>query len=110
MSRRGRESATTALAEARDALWLAKRAVEENNAVQARSNLEAARLRLKVYREVLPEDRRSEVDRLMGEVEQLEGKLHRGSTRPASQAERSGWGDMMARWWDQVNDWFRRTF
>jgi len=100
----------TPLAEARDALWLAKRAVEENNAVQARANLEVARLRLKIYREILPEDRRQEVDQLMGEVAQLEAKLRQEGTRTASQAEQSSRGNAVSRWWDQVNDWFQRKF
>jgi len=100
----------TPLAEARDALWLAKRSVEENNTVQARANLEIARQRLKIYREVLPEDRRQEVDQLMGEVTQLETKLRQEGTRSASRAEQTSRGNAVARWWDQVNDWFRRQF
>ena len=36
----------TPLAEARDALWLARRALEENNPTQARVNLDVARQRL----------------------------------------------------------------
>jgi len=100
----------TPLAEARDAIWLAKRALEENNAIQSRANLEIARQRLKIYREVLPEDRRQEVDQLMGEVSQLETRLRQQGTRPTSQAEQSSLSGAVTRWWDQVNDWVRRSF
>jgi YfdX protein len=46
------------LAEARDAIWLTKRALEENNTVQARANLAVARQRLEIYRQVLPDAKR----------------------------------------------------
>ena len=48
----------TPLAEARDAIWLAKRALEENNTAQARANLGIARQQLEVYRQVLQENKR----------------------------------------------------
>ena len=37
----------TPLAEARDAIWLARRALEENNTAQAQANLAVARQRLR---------------------------------------------------------------
>ena len=42
----------TELASARDAIWLARRSLEENNPAQALVNLAVARQRLRVYREV----------------------------------------------------------
>jgi hypothetical protein len=72
------------LAEARDAIWLAKRALEENNTVQARANLNIARQQLEVYRQVLPEDRRTDVTQMMTEFGQLEAKLRQEANQPAS--------------------------
>jgi len=100
----------TPLAEARDAIWLTKRALEENNAAQARANLAVARQRLEVYRQVLPEDKRQAVNQLMSEVNQLEQQLQQEANRPASAAERTRQGNAVTRWWDQVNGWFRRHF
>src|SRR5512135_256935 len=64
----------TPLASARDAIWLARRSLEENNAAQALVNLEVARQQLRVYRELLSQDQRQEVDQMLREVEQLEGQ------------------------------------
>ncbi len=100
----------TPLAEARDAIWLAKRALEENNTVQARANLNIARRQLEVYRQVLPEDQRKDVTQMMTEVGQLEAKLRQeaNQAQPASHAERTSQGNSAARWWDQVNSWFKK--
>jgi YfdX protein len=98
------------LAEARDAIWLAKRALEENNTVQARANLNIARRQLEVYRQVVPEDQRKDVTQMMTEVSQLEAKLRQeaNQTQPASHAERTSQGNSAARWWDQINSWFKK--
>jgi len=98
----------TPLAQARDAIWLAKRALEENNSTQARANLAAARDWLEVYRQVLPENRRQDVTQMMNEVNQLEGQLRQEATRPVSGAERSRQGKTVSGWWDRLNSWFRR--
>jgi hypothetical protein len=102
----------SALAEARDAIWLAKRALEENNSAQARANLEVARQRLKIYREILPDDRRKEVDQMLNEVGQLDAKLRQetGQAQPTTHAERTRQGNAVAKWWDQVNTWFKKRF
>jgi hypothetical protein len=96
------------LASARDAIWLARRSLEENNAPQALVNLELARQRLRIYREVLSQDERKEVDETLREVEQLEGQLRHEGTQPASRGERARQGHMLTQWWDKVNGWFRR--
>jgi hypothetical protein len=98
------------LAAARDAIWLARRALEENNATQAVVNLADARRRLKVYRELLSQDQRQEVDQMIREVEQLEGQLRQETTRPIGRGERARQGSTVTHWWDQVNSWFRRHF
>jgi flagellin-specific chaperone FliS len=100
----------TPLAEARDAIWLAKRALEENNTVQARANLNIARRQLEVYRQVLPEDQRKDVTQMLTEVSQLEAILRQeaNQAQPASHAERTSQGNSAARWWDQVNSWFKK--
>lgn len=100
----------TPLAEARDAIWLAKRALEENNATQARANLDVARQRLEIFRQVLPDDQRKVVTQLMSEVNQLDANLRQETTQPADRAERTRQGNSVARWWDQVNGWFKRHF
>lgn len=101
----------TPLAEARDAIWLARRALEENNAAQAQANLNVARERLRVYREVAPKGRRPDVDRMLQEVEQLDGQLRQETNRePATPSERARQGNAVVRWWNQVNDWFRKQF
>jgi len=98
------------LAEARDAIWLAKRALEENNPVQAQANLAVARQRLEIYRQLLPEKQRQDVNQMMTEVDQLEAQLRHEPTQPASRSERTRQGNSVARWWDQVNGWFKRHF
>jgi hypothetical protein len=101
----------TPLAEARDAIWLARRSLEENNAEQARFNLNEARQRLRVYREVVPQERRSDVDQLLKEADQLEDQLHRETAQnPASTAERTRQGNSVTRWWEKINGWFKRQF
>jgi hypothetical protein len=95
------------LAEARDAIWLTKRALEENNTTQARENLGVARLRLEVYRQVLPEDKRAEVTRMMTELNQLEDQLRQEANRPASHAERAQQGSTVTQWWERLNGWFK---
>jgi hypothetical protein len=98
----------TELASARDAIWLARRSLEENNTAQALVNLEVARQRLRLYREVLSQDERKEVDQMLAEVEQLEGQLRHDKTQPASRGERARQGQMLTSWWDKVNSWFKR--
>jgi hypothetical protein len=98
----------TPLAEARDAIWLAKRALEENNSAQAQANLGIARQQLELYRQVLPEGRRQDVDQLMAEVNRLNAQLRQEPNQSASHAERTKQGNVVARWWDQVNGWFKK--
>jgi flagellin-specific chaperone FliS len=98
------------LAEARDALWLAKRALEENNTTQAQANLGVARLRLEVYRQVLPEGKRQDVTQMLSEVDQLESKLRREVNQPASHAERAKQGSAVTQWWERLDGWFKRGF
>jgi flagellin-specific chaperone FliS len=100
----------TPLAEARDAIWLAKRALEENNTTQAQANLAVARQRLEVYRQVLPENQRQDVTQMMTEVNQLEGQLRHESNQPASAGHtaRTNQGNILTRWWDQMNGWFKK--
>jgi len=93
------------LVAARDALWLARRSLEENNAAQALVNLEAARRRLQTYREVLPEGQRQAVEQMLDEVERLEAQLRQEGNRVASRDERHNQGNLITRWWDRVNDW-----
>lgn len=101
----------TPLAEARDALWLARRSLEESNPEQARFNLNVARQRLRIYREVAPQERRGDVDRMLKEADELDGQLHRESAQaPASGAERTRQGNAVTRWWDQINGWFKTHF
>jgi len=96
------------LASARDAIWLARRSLEENNMAQALANLEVARQRLRLYREVVSADERQQVDQMLREVEQLEGQLRSEGTRTASRGERARQGHQLTQWWDKVNGWFRR--
>jgi YfdX protein len=97
------------LASARDAIWLARRSLEENNVAQALVNLEVAKQRLRLYREVLSQDERKDVDQMLREVEQLEAQLRQESTtRVATRGERARQGHMLTSWWDKVNGWFRR--
>jgi len=101
----------TPLAEARDAIWLARRSLEENNAAQAQINLGVARQRLQIYRQVAPQDRHEDVDRMLNEVQQLENQLRQETAQhPASRADRTRQGNVMTRWWEQVNGWFKRHF
>ena len=98
----------TPLTAARDAIWLARRSLEENNATQALANLAVARQRLLVYREVLPQDQRQEVEQMLQEVEQLEAQLRQEGTQTASSADRARQGNIVTLWWNRVNSWFRR--
>jgi len=100
----------TPLAEARDAIWLAKRALEENNSAQARANLAVARTRLEVYRQILPEDRRQDVTQMLSQVNQMEAQLRKEANQPADRAERARQGNAVTQWWDEVNQWFKRRF
>ena len=100
----------TPLAEARDAIWLAKRALEENNSAQARANLAIARTRLEVYRQVLPEDRRQDVTQMLSQVNQMEAQLRKEANQPTDRAERTRQGNAVTQWWDEVNQWFKRRF
>lgn len=68
------------LAEARNAIALAKKALEKNDGTSARSRLAFARSRLRVNRELLSGDERHEVDRLLAEIEQLEKRNLQGSS------------------------------
>jgi hypothetical protein len=98
------------LAAARDAVWLARRSLEENNAAQALANLAVARERLRIYREVAPQEQRQEVDRMLGEVDQLEAELRQEGTQQVTQAERSRQSGRVTHWWDRINSWFKRHF
>jgi hypothetical protein len=101
----------TPLAEARDAIWLARRSLEENNAAQALLNLRTARERLRLYREVASPERRAEVDQMLKETDQLDGQLHRETPQnPASRAERARQGTSATHWWEQINGWFKKHF
>jgi len=100
----------TPLAEARDAIWLARRALEENNTTQANANLAIARQQLEIYRQSLPEDRRKDVTQMLAEVGQLERQLHQEGNRPPNQAERSRQSNAATEWWDRLNGWFKRHF
>ena len=73
------------LASARDAIWLARRSLEENNPAQALVNLAVAGRRLRVYREVLSQDQRQEVDQMLREVDHLEDQLRQEGNRQVSQ-------------------------
>lgn len=103
------------LAAARDALWLAKRALEANNIAQAQTNLNVARQQLEVYRQILPEGERQDVTQMMTEVSQLDAKLRQEMSQPAngaanktSEPERTRQGNAVIRWWEQINGWFRK--
>jgi hypothetical protein len=98
------------LASARDAIWLARRSLEENNAAQALVNLEAAKQRLRIYRELLSQDERKDVDQMLREVDQLEGQLRSEGTHQATRGERARQGHTVTQWWDKVNGWFKRHF
>lgn len=92
---------------ARDALWLARRSLEENNVAQAVVNLESAKQRLRIYREVLSQDERQDVDLMLREVQELENQLRGEANQPASRAQRSHQGNIITSWWDKINSWFR---
>lgn len=99
----------TPLAAARDAMWLAKRSLEENNAVQAQANLTVARQSLRLYREIAPQERRKDVDQMLKEVDELEAKLGKETAKkPASSDERMQQGQSVTGWWERINQWFRR--
>lgn len=92
---------------ARDALWLARRSLEENNAAQAIVNLESAKQRLRLYREVLSQNERQDVDAMLREVAELENQLRGEGTQSAGHAQRSHQGSTITSWWDKINGWFR---
>lgn len=97
------------LAAARDAMWLARRSLEENNAEQARFNLNVARQRLRIYRELAPKERQKDLDQMLKEADQLETQLgHETAQNPASQADRTRQGNSVTRWWEQMNNWFKK--
>jgi YfdX protein len=96
------------LASARDAIALARHSLEENNTAQALVNLATARARLRVYREVLSQDDRAEVDQMLREVDQLEAQLRQERNQPASRADRSRQGGVLSSWFDKINSWFKR--
>ena len=99
------------LAEARDALWLARRSLEEDNPQQARFNLNVARQRLRIYREIAAKERQSDVDKMLKEADELEGQLRLETTQnPTSGAERTRQGNAVTRWWEQINGWFKKHF
>jgi hypothetical protein len=98
------------LAEARDAIWLARRALEENNTVQAQANLGVARQQLEIYRQVLPEARRQDVTQMLNEVGQLERQLQQEGKSTASGAERTRQGGAATQWWERLNGWIKRKF
>lgn len=105
----------TPLAAARDALWLAKRALDEDNSAQAQANLNVARQQLDIYRQLLPEAQRKDVTQMMTEVSQLDAKLRKEPTPSANpaadqadQGERTRQGNAVTRWWEQINSWFKK--
>jgi YfdX protein len=98
------------LASARDEIWLARRSLEENNPTQALTNLAAARQRLRVYREILPQDQRQEVDQMLQEIDQLEAQLRQEGTGTATRDDRARQGRQVTHWWDRINSWFKRHF
>jgi YfdX protein len=99
----------TPLAAARDAMWLAKRALEENNPTQAQINLSVARRSLRLYRELAPKERCQEVDQMLKEADELGAKLRQETAQhPASSGERTQQGLAANRWWERINEWFRR--
>jgi len=99
----------TPLAEARDAMWLARRSLEENDPAQARANLGVARQSLRLYQKVAPQERRQDVDQMLKEADELDAKLRQETAQhPASQGERTRQGDAATRWWERINEWFRR--
>jgi hypothetical protein len=98
------------LAAARDAIWLARRSLEENNVAQALANLTVARERLNIYREVVSQDQRRDVDQMLREVDQLDAQLRQEASQPASRAERSRQSGQVTHWWDRINGWFKRHF
>ncbi len=98
------------LASARDQIWLARRSLEENNIPQALANLADARQRLRVYREILPQEQRQEVDQMLQEIDQLEAQLRQEGTRAATREERTRQGKTVTGWWDRINSWFKRHF
>jgi hypothetical protein len=100
----------TPLAEARDAIWLAKRALEENNATQAQANLRIARQQLEVYRQVLPDQKRQDVTQMLSEVNQMERQLQQEGKQTVNGAERTRQGNAVTQWWDRLNGWFKRRF
>jgi len=100
----------TPLAEARDAIWLVKRALEENNTTQAQANLAIARQQLEIYRQVLPEDKREDVGRMMSEIGQLERQLQQEGKQAANTAEKTRQGKSVTGWWDRLNGWMKRHF
>jgi hypothetical protein len=104
------EKEDSGLAAARDAIWLARRSLEENNVTQALVNLAEARTRLNIYRAVLSQDERQHVDQMLREVDQLENQLRQEANNPATTAERSRQGGLLTSWWDRINGWFRRHF
>ena len=97
----------SSLVVARDALWLARRSLEENNVAQAVVNLESAKQRLRIYREVLSQDERQDVDLMLREVQDLENQLRGEANQPAGRAQRSHQGNIITSWWDKINSWFR---
>jgi hypothetical protein len=96
----------TELASARDAIWLARRSLEENNATQALVNLEVAKQRLRIYRELASQDQRQQVDLLLRDVEQLEAQLRSEGNRAVTRGERARQGSTLSSWWDRINGWF----
>ncbi|MHB1423655.1 MAG: YfdX family protein [Gemmataceae bacterium] len=99
----------TPLAQARDAMWLAKRSLEENNAAQAQTNLSVARQALRLYREVAPKERLKEVNQMLKEADELDAKLRQETAQqPASSSERMQQGKAATGWWERINQWFRR--
>jgi len=98
------------LATARDAVWLARRSLEENNVAQALVNLELAKQRLRIYREVVSQDEQKELDQMLRDVEQLEAQLRSEGNRSISRNERARQGSTVTHWWDKINGWFHHRF
>lgn len=105
----------TPLAEVRDALWLAKRALEKNNRTQTQTSLQVAHQQLEIYRQLVPEVLRQDVTEMMTEVSELGARLQQEAVRPQNQAtavsrqpESSKQVNAVTQWWEQFNSWFKK--
>ena len=94
------------LAVVRDALWYAQRAASAGNYSSARANLLTARQRLAIYRDLLPEDDRSEAIRLYGQLTDLVQRIE--DTDEAGEASQNEVMAEIEGLFDRVASWFQR--